>query len=187
MNKANSDYIEYRIIKEFPGYRVGTDGSVWSRLIHNGGKYRKVGRTWKLRKPSKGKYGHLIISLFKKGVRYDTGVHRLVLTQFVGACPEGMEGCHNDGNPSNCTLNNLRWGTPQSNYQDRYAHGTVIRGENHELSKLKKVDILDIRKRLSCRETKQSIANKYNVSRQSISNIEKGKTWSWFIGELLNA
>lgn len=51
-------------------------------------------------------------------------VHRLVLTAFVGPCPEGMEACHNDGDKLNNRLDNLRWDTRDANRADSYAHGT---------------------------------------------------------------
>jgi NUMOD4 motif/HNH endonuclease len=51
-------------------------------------------------------------------------VHRLVLMAFVGPCPEGMEGCHNNGDPSDNRLVNLRWDTHPENMYDRGRHGT---------------------------------------------------------------
>lgn len=51
-------------------------------------------------------------------------VHRLILLAFVGPCPPGMEGCHEDGDPLNCTLANLRWDTPKANKADSIRHGT---------------------------------------------------------------
>lgn len=57
-------------------------------------------------------------------------VHRLVLETFVGPCPDGMEGCHNDGNPTNNVLGNLRWDTHEENTADVRKHGT-LRGENN--------------------------------------------------------
>lgn len=51
-------------------------------------------------------------------------VHELVLTAFVGPCPEGMEGCHNNGNGLFNSLTNLRWDTRSENTFDRVRHGT---------------------------------------------------------------
>jgi hypothetical protein len=50
-------------------------------------------------------------------------IHQLVLEAFVGPCPPGMEGCHNNGCPTDNRLENLRWDTPSSNSQDRIKHG----------------------------------------------------------------
>ena len=51
-------------------------------------------------------------------------VHRLVLTAFVGPCPSGMEGCHNDGDRSNNRLDNLRWDSRKENNLDAVVHRT---------------------------------------------------------------
>jgi hypothetical protein len=51
-------------------------------------------------------------------------VHRLVLKAFVGPCPEGMEGCHWDGDACNNKLDNLRWATHAENVEDSIRHGT---------------------------------------------------------------
>lgn len=47
-----------------------------------------------------------------------------MLTAFVGPCPDGMEGCHNDGDPHNNRLDNLRWDTRANNARDAIRHGT---------------------------------------------------------------
>lgn len=51
-------------------------------------------------------------------------VHRLVLLAFVGPPSIDMQGCHNDGNPANNRLDNLRWDTASANMLDRVTHGT---------------------------------------------------------------
>lgn len=51
-------------------------------------------------------------------------VATLVLTTFCGPRPPGWYACHGDGDPTNSRLDNLAWGTPQSNALDRRRHGT---------------------------------------------------------------
>lgn len=51
-------------------------------------------------------------------------VHRLVLEAFVGPCPDGTVGCHNDGDTTNNSVGNLRWDTPGANNRDKRTHGT---------------------------------------------------------------
>lgn len=53
-------------------------------------------------------------------------VHRLVLTAFVGPCPDGMVGCHNNGDPTDNRLENLRWDTQSANVRDQIAHGNHL-------------------------------------------------------------
>lgn len=68
--------------------------------------------------------GHRLLMLSRGGVgRGRTRlVHTLILQAFVGPRPDGMDGCHNDGNPANNRLSNLRWDTPSENMLDRIWH-----------------------------------------------------------------
>lgn len=67
--------------------------------------------------------GHMRVYLSADRSQAGHLVHRLVLTAFVGPCPDGMEGCHNDGNPANNWLSNLRWDTRSNNRHDAVRHG----------------------------------------------------------------
>lgn len=124
--------------------------------------------------------GHVAVRLYRPGLQKgkDIGVHRLVLTAFVGPCPKGMEGCHDDGDPLNNELRNLRWDTPRGNSQDRLKHGTDIRGEKHPRVILTAEQVLAIRERRKSRkETVKQIAMSYGVARTTISAIVNGASW----------
>lgn len=54
-------------------------------------------------------------------------VHRLVLEAFVGPCPPGQEGCHENGDSGDNHRENLRWGTKPENARDQVRHGTHFR------------------------------------------------------------
>lgn len=101
-------------------------------------------------------------------------VHRLVLRAFKGECPDGMEGCHNDGDPGNNHIDNLRWDTPANNHADKIAHGTTNRGERCGTAKLTLEQVRAIRKdtRL-CR----IIAAELGVRATAISRIRAGTRW----------
>lgn len=66
-------------------------------------------------------YGH--VKLARNGKQRHLRIHRLVLAAFIGPCPEGHEGCHIDGDPTNNQLDNLYWGTKQQNMRDKLLHG----------------------------------------------------------------
>jgi hypothetical protein len=50
-------------------------------------------------------------------------VHRIELEAFVGPCPEGMEGCHDNDVKHDNRLYNLRWDTQRRNAQDAVRNG----------------------------------------------------------------
>lgn len=65
-----------------------------------------------------------MVAVLVSGKRKYQYVHILVLNAFVGPCPKDMEGCHNDGDPLNNRLGNLRWDTHAGNVDDSIRHGT---------------------------------------------------------------
>jgi hypothetical protein len=72
-------------------------------------------------RPQPRETGHLKVGLHRDGQTW-LYVHRLVLEAFVGACPDGHEACHRDGDPTNNRVGNLYWGTRSQNAQDRWRH-----------------------------------------------------------------
>lgn len=66
--------------------------------------------------------GYKTILLSSNGKRVLRGVHQLVMEAFVGPRLEGMIVCHNDGNPTNNHLSNLRYDTVSANALDRERH-----------------------------------------------------------------
>jgi hypothetical protein len=107
-----------------------------------------------------------------------TYVHRLVLEAFVGTRPTGMHGCHNDGNPDNNHLSNLRWDTPKGNQADRVKHGTDTRGERNAHSKLTEQDVREIRGRHQRGDASyRKLAAEYGVTFGLISHVVNGRAW----------
>lgn len=117
---------EWRPIPGYEGkYEVSNEGRVRSLdRIGHGTKPRRV--KGRILSPGVSAKGYASVYLFNGG--NDTGrswqVHALVLTAFVSERPPGMWGLHNDGNPRNNRVGNLRWGTPSDNVQDSLRHGT---------------------------------------------------------------
>lgn len=76
--------------------------------------------------------GYAVVQLTdESGAHEMCRVHRLVLKAFVGPCPDGMQGCHDNGDALDNRLRNLRWDTRSGNEADKLRHGTHIRGERH--------------------------------------------------------
>lgn len=121
--------------------------------------------------------GYAYAHLRRPGVSHHVGVHVLVLTAFVGPCPDGMEGAHEDGDRQNNVTSNLRWSTRVDNAADRIRHGTGNAGERHPLAKLTAADVLAIRAELAAGRLPAHIAKDYGVGRAQIGRIRHGKSW----------
>ncbi|MCC5628497.1 HNH endonuclease [Nostoc sphaeroides CHAB 2801] len=156
-------------MKDIPGYEglyaVDEEGNIYSL------NYRRQGET-QILKSFNDRGQRRLVELFFNGVGQKLSVHRLVLLTFVGECPEGMEACHNDGNPFNNRLDNLRWDTKRNNTLDRVNQGT------QNTLKLNPASVLEIKRLLFEGEmTHVEIAQLFGVSQAIISCIAKGKTW----------
>lgn len=128
----------------------------------------------RIRKPGLAKEGYLVFVLIADEKRVVRRAHQLVLEAFVGLRPEGTEGCHNNGTPSDNRLSNLRWDTPRNNYLDTIKHGTQTRGERHGCSKLTEDEVRFIR---SSAIRRSEIAKMFGVYVSTISKIRAKKTW----------
>src|ERR1051326_498956 len=141
---AAQPLVEYRDVPGYPGYRVGSDGSFWSRW--RGGKSRRPIHPWK-RRGTPTPRGYLVVSRFRlEGGTCERVLHQLVLEVFVGPCPDGMEACHGAGGPADNSIGNLRWDTHSANASDAIAQGAFPIGESNGLSKLTAADVARIRK-----------------------------------------
>jgi hypothetical protein len=160
------------IWKPVPGYEgryevsdLGRVRSLDREIICMGeikGSYvsRKKGRVLR---PGPSNYGHLSVVLGRGKTRM---VHELVLRAFVGEPPDKHECCHNNGDPTDNRLSNLRWGTRSENSVDAVKHGS--RG------KLTAAQVREIRQRLAtCAHGDQTkLAAEYGVSLCTINSIK---------------
>lgn len=94
-------------------YQVSDNGEIHSLLQK------------KVLTPRRNRAGYLTVLLSQGGRSKRVYVHRVVLEAFVGPCPEGMETCHNNGNPADNHLENLRWDTHAANEADKRLHRIV--------------------------------------------------------------
>ncbi len=95
---------EIRPIAGWPGYGVSADGRVWTSKVRKKG-WHIVSGSWSPLACAVQANGYKTVCFSHQGNEKTIKVHRLVLKEFVGPCPPGMQGCHNDGN----RLNNS-WG-----------------------------------------------------------------------------
>lgn len=163
-----------KFIKDFSGYEIDTKGNIYS--FKTTGK--KMLKKSKKMAPHKLKNGYLQISFCIKGKNHKRLIHRLVLETFVGACPPGVETCHNNGVRTDNRLENLRWDTRKNNAKDKVKHGTLLSGEKCHTAKLtpRKVDRLRfLRKNKNLTFKKLGIM--FDISTQAAWMICVGKNW----------
>lgn len=123
---VNATQEEWRPIAGYEGsYEVSNHGRVRSldrQVRSKGSGYRTspgvILRQWN------HQFGYKQVALRQHGQCHKKHVHSLVLTAFRGPRPAGMVTCHNDGDPANNHIDNLRWDTESSNRRDSVRHGT---------------------------------------------------------------
>ena len=169
----------WRPIAGFDGYEVSDLGRVRSWKVRGPSKAGRRRKVPIIRRTDKMKRcGYEIVGLRDGGEPIKKLVHRLVLEAFVGACPLGMQACHNDGNPTNNRLSNLRWDTPAENGQDRIRHGTQVRGVRQGKAKLTPHLVREIRRRKQKeRLTNLELARQYGVSDVQIGRVTNLQSW----------
>lgn len=170
------------IWKPVPGfggwYEASSIGRIRSvdRVVekrHSSGAIMQQKYKGKLLKPTHDD-GYLRIQISVNKKRKFIGVHRLVLLAFIGKPSDGYVGRHLNDNPLDNRIENLAWGSHNDNMADRKEHGNYTQGESHPMSKLKKDDVLSIRK---SKETGGTLSKKFNVGTSQISRIKRKQSW----------
>jgi hypothetical protein len=107
-------------------------------------------------------------------------VSRLVCEAFNGPPPPDKPWClHRDGDDKNNRPENLYWGTPQENSDDRIAHGNSGRGENNGKAIVTETMVHMMRQYTKDGWSDYKIAAHFGVSRSCVSGIRRGRTWGW--------
>lgn len=157
---------KYRLVVGDARYRVGNDGSVWSRCKLGHPSLVDDVSEWRRLKPRLSA-GYPSVNI-RRSTRY---VHDLSLTAFVGPRPPGREACHRNNDKTDNRLSNLRWGTHTENYADL---GDYHRGEKHPQAKLTATDVREIRQSTL---THKALAKRYGVARTTISSVVRRERW----------
>lgn len=170
---------QWRPIPDFEGYEVSNHGRVRSYWKQARGRPRydqwiiaKEPQRFLSTNGKASKDGRYPVVYLKSQTRY---VHRLIMSAFVGPCPEGLIVCHNDDNPDHNHLSNLRYDTPQSNVHDAIASGNWQPGE--AVKKLTPNDVITIRNMALNRITYRAIARRYPIQPTAVYAICSGHTY----------
>jgi len=160
--------VVYKDVPGFPDYRVGDDGSVWSRKRGD----------WK-RLVAVSPKGRHQATLYGGGNVKTIQCHRLILEVFIGPCPAGMEGCHENGIKTDNRLENLRWDTPESNREDSAKHGTRAVGSKIFTTVLTPELATTIRERAQFGESQRRLAAEHGIHEATVSKLINRKTWAY--------
>lgn len=162
--------IEYRAIQDLPGYRVGSDGTIWSL---------RRGTEWRRMKTQIHPNGYEGVGLMHQssGKQRRCLVHNLVLVAFAGPRPSKMQACHCNGKRVDNRAENLRWDTWHGNFGDRAVHGTEVRGESVSSSKLKASDVAEMRRLYATGVGCHRLGKQFGVSTNAAWRVTTRQTW----------
>jgi hypothetical protein len=122
-----------------------------------------------------GKGGYPRFSVSVNDVSRVLYVHQSVMLAFVGLPPDRQEVLHNDGDPQNCRLDNLRYGTRAQNIDDAKRHGTFPMHENRPGAVLTKDQAREI---AGSSESANALAARFGITKAVVYQVWRGDTWS---------
>lgn len=102
-------------------------------------------------------------------------VHRLVAEKYIPNPENKPQVNHKDGNKLNNCVENLEWVTNRENSLHALKNGMMRIEENHQFAKLKRTQVAFIKSHDEM--SRKELADLFNVSPRTITDIRKGKTW----------
>lgn len=165
-------YRDMEIYKDVIGYeglyKVSNYGNIISVARHRR-KESKVLKQCLLRT------GYYCIDLCNNGVIKKHLVHRLVANAFLDNHLNKEQVNHINGIKNDNKLENLEWCTRSENQLHSIKTGLrSAKGEKNSQSKLNELQVMDIFNR---KQTYSIIANEYNISISTVSDIKRGYSW----------
>ena len=159
-------------IPEHAGYEVSDRG----RVRHGD----------RILKPFVGRDGYLRISLRRDGDRKKRShhVHLWVAEAFLGACPDGHEVDHVNGDKADPSATNLEYVTHSENMLRALARGQWkhVHGERHGMAKLDDAKARLVVTLAHSDETNAAIGRRLGVANQTVSQILRGEIWGHATG-----
>ncbi len=172
--------VKYRDVVGFPGYRVGSDGTIWCCRRTGPNRWLCLSGEWRRKNPRPRPDGYVWVNLVREGKGYGRALHRLVLEAFVGPPSPGHCGCHENGDRSDNRVSNLRWDTARNNLADRRRHNTipVQVGEANNAAKLSERDVRTIRQMRAAGVPRYKVAAQFGLHTVTVGLITARKRWA---------
>lgn len=117
-------------------------------------------------------YGAFVLST--KQIRK---AHRMAYEFTYGPIEEGFIIRHTCDNPKCVNPLHLLKGTTKDNMRDREERGRTAKGERGGRSRLKEADIKNIRRLRDQGMSREVLAERYGVTKSSITNIHHRRAW----------
>lgn len=102
-------------------------------------------------------------------------VHRLVAEKYIPNPENKPQVNHKDGNKTNNCVENLEWVTNRENSIHALKNGWMRIEEKHQFAKLTRKQVSFIKSHDEM--TRKELADLFNVSPRTITDIRQGKTW----------
>lgn len=176
-NQSIAASVVFKTIDGFPGYRVGSDGTVWTCRKQTAKNYWAETPEWRELRQNINGMGYYVVGLSYLGNRKKFTVHTLVAVSFFGPRPDKMECRHLNGNPLDNRVENLQWGTSKENKADMFEHGTFSCGSKGYNAKLTDQDVQAIRSLKNTGVSQAEIGRQFGVGQDRISRIMNRKQW----------
>jgi len=162
---------KWKHIDGFLGYMVSNKGRVKSLartvLRHN---WRPQTIRERILKHSFDELGYPMVRLYG----HTKKVHTLMCKAFWGETPSGMVIRHMDGNPRNCVLENMEFGTPSQNIMDCYRYrGNISKDQKLTIESAKQIKL-----KLMSGEPSVRLAREYRVTQQTICDIKHQRIYA---------
>lgn len=152
----------------YPGYEVSRRGGVRSYLTN---RWNGRSETPRVLACCLRKTGYSYVTLWKGKIRGESfGIHRLVLTAFIGPCPPGEECAHLNGIRTDNRLENLAWMTRAENIGHKIEHGT-------NGTKLNLKQVRAIRAAIDAGALSNHLARAFKVNETTITDIKAHRSW----------
>ena len=161
--------MEWRVIPEFPSYRISEDGQVYSTY-----------KSGKILSPKEDKDGYFEVCLTENKVRYYVRVHRLVGMAFLENLNNLPLINHKDMNVKNNNYSNLEWCTPTHNTKHFYENSL----EHKSLSAFSKEELLAIIECYNSGKSQKEVASLFGLQSRPdvISEVVTGRRFSELTG-----
>jgi len=176
MRKYNKNEKHFIPFLELGVFEIGDDWRLWRKKVRHNGGFRDIK---KRRADRITGVGYYYCSVWIQEARKSMGAlaHRIIWTHLNGEIEDGLTINHKNGIKSDNNIDNLEVLTLSDNIKHAYRTGLASnKGKN---AKLNVSDVLEIRNLLRTTElTQVKIGEMFNVSSQTINQINTGRKWN---------